>query len=971
MRKILPKINVGVFNPRSLCNKTAGTFELLLDRDIDICLLSETWLRKGDTSKLSEIKDFGYNLHHQSRPGRGGGVAVAYKRSLDVSKRNTPAYKSFEHLECVLKSPSNSLIRLISVYRSCTAKLSNIADFLRDFDDFLDSLTHLPGKVIIAGDFNIHVEDPSNVDAIKFMSLLSNYDFTQHVKSCTHISGGTLDLILTRENAFDSVDVSSLICEQSITTSDHYFIHFSCSFSHERGPHRTVRSGRKIKDIDLDMFKHDLLQSDISNPDMYVDCESATLLYNRELERILDKHAPLTEFNVTLNQSKWMNTACQTARTKRRKAERDHKRLNTEDSKNEYRKAYKHADTVINETRNSYYRERLNANTGNKKETYKIVNQLLDRDLTKDIRPNNKPEAILCEEMKNYFKEKVDTIYNDIEECTTSCIPPSDDVPDFKGDNWSQFKPVDESMLKKVLSDLNKKECEEDPIPVKLLLQCIDEVKNILLFIINQSLFEGVFPSDIKTAVVRPAIKDQNGDPNFYKNYRPISNLPFLSKILEKCVQEQLSEHLQAHELHAEYQSGYRINRSCETATLAIYNDLLCISDARSKVILLMLDLSAAFDTVCHEVLLKKLHKKFGLAGKVYEWFKSYLDGRSFSVTINRSKSGKCMLRIGVPQGSILGPILFILYTKDINFIAEKHGFNIHMYADDSQLYIEFNPLFQDINDVEEKIILCLQEIKDWMLSNKLKLNPEKTEVLTVQSRNNHHTWSLESLDLNNSGDSIEPSAVVKSLGVRFDTYLTFDDHVQAIVQECNRHLRNLRVIASKLSYELKRQLVHCLIFSKLDYCNGLLYGLPDSTLRKLQKIQNSCVRFLFGTENIEKWDSVTPFLKEAHFLPVKQRIDFKIGLTAYKCLNNIAPKYLSDCISVKSQPTKSLRTDEDYFLLDVPPIPNLKRTERSFKYCAPEVWNKLPYEVRSCSEVTVFKQKLKTHLFIKAFDGS
>ena len=286
MTQLLPKINVGVFNPRSLCNKTVGVFELLLDRDIDVCLLSETWLRKGDTSKISEIKDFGYNLHQQSRPGRGGGVAIVYKKGLDVSKRNIPAYKSFEHLECVLKSPSNGLIRLISVYRSCTARLSNISDFLKDFDDYLDSLTHLPGKVIIAGDFNIHVEDPSNADAIKFMSLLSDYDFTQHVNSSTHISGGTLDLILTRDNAFDNVDVGSLICEETITTSDHYFISFSCSFSHERGPHRIVRSGRLIKDIDLDMFKHDLLQSDINHPDMYVDCESATILCNRELGKL-------------------------------------------------------------------------------------------------------------------------------------------------------------------------------------------------------------------------------------------------------------------------------------------------------------------------------------------------------------------------------------------------------------------------------------------------------------------------------------------------------------------------------------------------------------------------------------------------------------------------------------------------------------------------------------------------------------
>ena len=341
-----------------------------------------------------------------------------------------------------------------------------------------------------------------------------------------------------------------------------------------------------------------------------------------------------------------MNTACQTARRKRRKVERDHKRLQTEDSKNKYRKAYKDAEAVINRTRNTYYKDRLNASSGNKKETYRIVNQLMNRDLAKEIRPNNNPDSAVFEEMKTYFKEKV-KIYSDINACDSDSAPPSDYAPNFIGDSWTQFNPISEEILRKVLSDLKKKECETGPIPVKLPVQCIDETKTILLYIINQTLSEGAFPPDIKISLVRPAIKDQFGDPNCYKNYRPISNLPFLSKILEKCVQLQLNEHLDAHNLHAEYQSGHRTDQSCETATLAIYNDLLCISDSKSKVILLMLDLSAAIDTVSHDLLLQKLHKKFGIAGKPLKWFESYLDGRAFCVTVNRSKSGKCVLRIG------------------------------------------------------------------------------------------------------------------------------------------------------------------------------------------------------------------------------------------------------------------------------------------------------------------------------------
>ena len=209
---------------------------------------------------------------------------------------------------------------------------------------------------------------------------------------------------------------------------------------------------------------------------------------------------------------------------------------------------------------------------------------------------------------------------------------------------------------------------------------------------------------------------------------------------------------------------------------------------------------------------------------------------------------------------------------------------------------------------------------------------------------------------------------VVKTLGVLFDEFLTFEDHINSVIQCCNIHLRNLRVIGSKLSFDLKKQLIHCLIFSKLDYCNGLLFGLPDYRLKMLQKVQNSCVRFLFNRKAFRNWERATPLLKKAHFLPVKQRIVYKIALLVFKCINNIAPGYISKCIKMKSQPLQTLRTDKDYFLLEIPSVSNYKRTERSFSHCGPMVWNNLPYELRTLTNVTTFKSKLKTYLFEEVF---
>ena len=965
----IPCLNIGVFNSRSICNKTAGVFDLLTDFDTDVCFLTETWLRKGDTSKVAEIKDLGYKLYHQSRPGRGGGVAIAFKKQLSLKKQTSVRYKSFELVESTFVSNTNELIRFGCIYRSCTSQVSNIKDFFEDFDDYLNSLVHLPGKLILAGDFNIHIECASDPDVRRFQQLLQQYDLNQHISSATHINGGILDLVLTRKCDGDSLKIENTEITQTVTTSDHFLLTFSCLFSHHHKAQQVIKTGRKVNDIDLESFRTDILNSELSNTSNFIDCNTATNLYNEVLGDLLDKHAPINEFRVNPDQDKWVNSEVQSARRIRRKAERDFRRLKTDEAKKTYRKAYKDAEAVINIRRDSYYCQQLEQSIDSKKDTYKIVNNLMDRNLSKNITPDCKPDEILCEELKDYFHQKVQDIYSNFDKRDTpgtdllnECATPS------ASHTWNNFQAITEDELDGIIRDLNKKECEEDPIPVKLLVQCLEEIRPIILFIVNDSLKNGVFPEALKSALVRPSIKDENGDANSYKNYRPISNLPFLSKIIEKSVHRQLENYLQRHNLHAEFQSGYKSNHSCETATLAIYNDLLCLSDSRSKIILLLLDLSAAFDTVNHELLLRRLQKTYGLSGNVLNWFKSYLSNRSFSVYIGKHRSNKCFLTIGVPQGSILGPILFILYTKELIAIARKHGFHIHLYADDTQLYIEFNPLSQDISSIEQQIVECLAEIKDWMTANKLKLNPNKTEVLIASSVNRFSNWSNNGLSFIADGKSIEPIDVVKNLGIKFDKDLSFEEHISSVVQACYIQLRNLRALGSKLNFDLKKQLIHCLIFSKLDYCNGLFYGLPDKLIKKLQKVQNSCVRFLFGKEGYTKWGSVTPLLQQAHFLPIKERIKFKIALMVFKCLNNIAPSYLRSCISVKDEPLKTLRTDQDFFLLKTPSVTNLVRTERGFSFSGPYVWNNLPYELRTCCDINQFKKSLKTFLFKEAF---
>ncbi len=911
----------------------------------------------------------GYNIHHISRAGRGGGVAIAYKKNIELTKQNSKFYKSFEHIECLVKSTSHEILRVICIYRSGTATNSNVKDFCVDFDDYLNNLNETHGKLLITGDFNIHMEDKDHPDTDKFLSVLNQHGLQQHVDQPTHTHGGIIDCIFTRSAMVsDGLEISSIQVIQTNTTSDHYLIISQCQFTHTKSTENKLIMGRNIKNINIDQLKLDILDSDLNDSEKFISVENAVTLYNEVLLKLLDHHAPVQEFKVREGHPAWITSVCQDAKRNRRKLERIKNK--SKETKQAYNKACKDAAAIINTSRNSYYKDKLTMSQQDKKKTYSIVNHLMNRNISQNLRPRHKKDSEIAEEFKEYFNDKVECIYTEVQNRSMNISNKTTPYPDFEGETWKSFSHIEEDELMKVISEMNKKECELDPVPLKLLLQCLPELKKVLLFIVNDSLEEGVFPTCLKEALVRPTIKNLNGDSNDLKNYRPISNLPFLSKILEKCVQRQLCSHLTRHTLHAKFQSGYRTDHSCETVSLSMYDDLLCLSDTKNKIILLLLDLSAAFDTVNHEQLLKKLSSKFGLANTILKWFKSYLNDRSFTVNIDKSRSKKCFLRIGVPQGSILGPILFILYTKELELIAKKHGFNIHLYADDTQLYIEFNPLLDQYDDIEQRVIDCFEEISSWMNDNKLKLNPTKTEVVIVKSKNNfdHDAGALPSVKLSDS-ETINCSKVVKSLGIYFDEYLTFNEQINSVIQSCTISLRNLWVIAGKLSFELKKQLIHCLLLSKIDYCNGLYYGLPAYQIARLQKLQNSCVRFLYG-KKIKKWSSVTPFLKDAHFLPVKERIHFKISLMVFKSINNIAPDYLRKHISVKGQLNRSMRHEDDFFLLDTPPLPRLQRTHRGISQAAPTIWNKLPYEIRSSSDILTFKNKLKTHLFGIAFES-
>lgn len=449
-------------------------------------------------------------------------------------------------------------------------------------------------------------------------------------------------------------------------------------------------------------------------------------------------------------------------------------------------------------------------------------------------------------------------------------------------------------------------------------------------------------------------------DPDILAHYRPISNLPFLSKVLEKVVAAQLHNHLHIHNIYEKFQSGFRAAHSTETALVRVTNDLLMTADQGLPSLLLLLDLSAAFDTVDHNILLHRLQFMVGLSRTPLGWFQSYLTARTEYVALGQSQSSPHTVSCGVPQGSVLGPTLFTIYLLPLGHIIHKHKVSFHCYADDTQLYIKMDSTLP--STLPSALQVCLEEIRAWMADNFLQLNSSKTEAIPIGTPHQTQSSSLSSISI--FGHHIPLSTSVTNLGVRLDSNLTFDTHIRHLCKVSFLHLKNIAKLRPSLSQLDAEKLIHAFISSRLDYCNALLVGIPGRRLQKLQHIQNCAARVLMRRR---KYDHITPVLKSLHWLPIQYRIQYKICLLTHQCIHGTAPAYLSELLTPLTT-LRNLRSSTSTHCLHQPRTKLSTMGDRAFQAVAPRLWNALPEPLRAPQTLEVFKKGLKTFLFQKAF---
>ena len=447
-----------------------------------------------------------------------------------------------------------------------------------------------------------------------------------------------------------------------------------------------------------------------------------------------------------------------------------------------------------------------------------------------------------------------------------------------------------------------------------------------------------------------------------YTNCRPVSNLSFISKVVERFTLQQLTQHCNNHNLLPDFQSAYRKHHGCKTSLLKLINDILWGMETQQVTSMIILDLSTVFDTVDHELLLKVLNHMFGVTDTALEWYKNYLIPRRFKVSINGLYSSEKTINFSMPQGSVQGAFLFIAYVSTIQEVVKK-DLTLTKFADDHSICKQFKSGSGQEQDTIAILESSLKDIKAWMDAVRLRLNESKTEFIYFGSRQQLKKCNENTIKV--IEETINRWSTVRYLGACLDSQLSFKEHIKTKCKSAVLNIIRIWNIRKYLNKDTTHMLIKSLALSHLDYANSLLMGLPVKTIKIIQNVQNLAAKVILGKQ---KSDSSKESLKALHWLPIKYKINYKVCTLVFKCLHAMAPTYLIKLIRIKQQRRQGLRSENINNILEVPKMKRKTFTSQAFSVYGPRTWNALPDSLQTTNNYDRFCKDLKTHLFLQAY---
>ena len=939
-------------NIRSILNKFDDLKAYLnsLEYNFSVIGLSETWLNQNNCT------DFPLPCYHYIGKVRnnkhGGGVGLYVNCSYQFRERDDLAVNIDDIIESqfieLTTKPKNTLVGII--YRPPNSKIDQ---FIECLTEMLQKLDLQNKKCYLMGDFNLDLlkidENQYTKDFINQMFSSTFYPLISKPTRITNISATLIDNIFV--NDLEECHRCGILYTD---LSDHLPV-FQITFSLKKGndTHCDIKY-RLMNKNTVDRLCKDLKNEDWNDIYDKTDPQEAYNYFYGKLFKLYEKNIPLIKTknkgNIDNQKIPWVTKGILKSRKTKNKLYKKFIKNPNERNESIYKTYRNKFNKIKKAAKKHYYNKEFNEHKGNLRYSWKLIKEVINKNKVKmELSDHFKVNETMTSdpvEISNKFNEYfinvgpklAERIQNNNVNFTT-----------FLGErsvNSIFLDAVTEKEVEIEISNLSgNKSCGHDEIPPKLVKEISKQIVKPLTHIYNQSLLTGVIPNELKIALVTPVFKANSKEE--FSNYRPISVLPCFSKILEKIMYKRVMKYLDMHSMLFQSQYGFRKKHSTNLATIELVTKILQAIDNSEYTIGVFLDLAKAFDTVNHEILLKKL-EHYGIRGIALEWFKNYLTNRKQIIKYKSEKSESLTIKCGVPQGSVLGPLLFLIYMNDISRSSEI--LSIILFADDTNLFFSHKNLFT----LKETMNRELSKIASWLSANKLSLNIKKTHFIIFKSRGKKSNQHV-SIIINNQ--EIEQVKCTKFLGLYIDDEFTWKYHIDQVASKISKMTGILAKARHYLSLKTLQTIYDTMVYPYLTYCNIVWASTYPSRLKSLFMLQKKIVRIMTFAKYKE---NSKPLFLSLKILNIYELNIYLMALFMYSYFNENLPSYFNNYFKLNEMiHSHNTRTASNIFI-------DYKRTNYgkfSLKFRGAQIWNKLPKDLKLSKSYRQFKQSSKVYV--------